>query len=114
MCDGNPPQAFSAYNRKARKEHKCCECHKTIQPGETYSYASGIWDGEPKSYKSCRGCVGIERHYMDIHECHPPFGMLAEYIREDLYGGFDIHAWIADSGCEHDAMMNLMGGQNAR
>ena len=42
--------------RKARKEHKCCECHGKINKGEQYHYHHGIFDGETCDYKVCLDC----------------------------------------------------------
>jgi hypothetical protein len=44
-CDCDAPDAFRQVMRTARIEHRCCECHATIQPGDPYEYSSGVWDG---------------------------------------------------------------------
>lgn len=56
MCE---PDAFKTEQRKARVSHKCCECGKTIEPGELYQYSSGIWDSEPCRYKQCSNCYAL-------------------------------------------------------
>lgn len=53
------PSAFIQHERKARKEHQCCECKKTIEKGETYVVSSGIWDGTPDRFKQCSLCAMI-------------------------------------------------------
>jgi hypothetical protein len=53
------PSAFIAFDRKARKEHKCYECGRVIQRGEKYRNESGIWDGDPRRYKTCSECLSI-------------------------------------------------------
>jgi len=56
--DGGP----DCYKEKivtAMKKHKCGECLKEILPGEGYEYVSGIWDGDPESYKTCLDCKSI-------------------------------------------------------
>lgn len=40
----------------ARKEHLCCECRRTIKPGEQYLAESGMWDGGFYSHKTCADC----------------------------------------------------------
>lgn len=50
------PSAFRSVVRKARKAHKCCECHEDINSGDQYQYSSGVWDGEPRDYKQCLNC----------------------------------------------------------
>lgn len=44
--------------RKAKKEHKCCECGDTIKPGERYEYIFCIFEGEVDNYKTCEFCAG--------------------------------------------------------
>lgn len=50
------PQAYRRTGRRARKEHRCCECLGTIRKGEAYTYHSGIWDNRPDSFKICSDC----------------------------------------------------------
>ena len=59
------PQAFQSKNPKARKEHKCFECGRTIALGETYRNESGIWDDGPKRYKTCCDCITIRNAFFD-------------------------------------------------
>lgn len=44
---------------KARKPHKCCECRRQIQPGESYLRYTGKWDGEMNTYRTCAVCEDI-------------------------------------------------------
>ena len=57
MCE--IPECYGYENRKARKQHTCCECLGTIQPGERYHYHHGVWDGEAMSYKVCADCEAL-------------------------------------------------------
>ena len=61
--DGNGPQGGKKGLRKARKSHKCCECRGEIKPGEQYRYESGIWDGEPASFKICLDCLDLRNEF---------------------------------------------------
>ena len=54
MCE--MPDCYGCDMRKARKDHKCCECHGTIKRGEKYHYHHGVWCGEAASYKVCTDC----------------------------------------------------------
>jgi len=47
--------------RKARKHHTCCECGGTIQKGEKYIFASGVWDGEGMSFRTCVDCDELRK-----------------------------------------------------
>ena len=84
-CDlESGPECMTTVWRKARKEHRCCECYRTIEKGEKYQYISGIWDGAPSSFKTCRQCAQIR----DDYGCCAYFGDLREYIWDSL--GVDI------------------------
>ena len=89
ICDcstdfGDAPSCSVVKTRRARKEHKCCECHGLILPGSRYEYTSGIWDGDPMDFKTCLTCVAIREQYCPRSWV---YGMLAESIHECL--GFD-------------------------
>jgi hypothetical protein len=43
----------------ARKPHACYECKFTIQPGQTYEYVTGMWDGTWSAYRFCAVCSEI-------------------------------------------------------
>ena len=50
--------------RKARKQHRCCECADPIVPGMRYQEASGITqDGDPYRYRTCLACAQIREDY---------------------------------------------------
>ena len=77
----NGPEAFRSINRKACKEHKCCECGRVILKGETYRYESGIWEGEASSYKTCKDCLSIRNAFF----CNGyNYGFMLEDLREYL------------------------------
>lgn len=92
------PQAFREVKRKARKEHKCCECHDIIPKGETYIYSSGIWDGEPNSYKTCLSCEAVRNEYMMSTGETVCFGYLSEAIADTLYRDFGPKDYAKSSG----------------
>ena len=56
------PKCSNASIRKARKEHKCYGCLKTIKVGEKYQYTSGVWD-VPMDFKHCLNCANIIDNY---------------------------------------------------
>lgn len=80
---------YDCDKRKARKEHKCCECRGVIQVGETYNYHHGIWSDGPEQYKTCLECE-VLRDDIDMelnkNSCYrgesTPFGSLYESIFE--------------------------------
>jgi hypothetical protein len=69
-----------AVTRKARKEHVCCECSCIIKKGEMYVYESGIWDGQPDSYRFCVICKSI----IDAFFCGYAYGTLYEDLNNHL------------------------------
>lgn len=83
------PECMSQRQRKARKDHVCCECRRVIKAGTVYEYVSGIWDGEPSSFKTCFRCVVLRAAYGTVVEPYwhgsgsaPPFTCLTESIQE--------------------------------
>lgn len=50
------PICSNRTKRKARKDHKCTNCRCEIKSGTEYTYISGIWNGEPESFKLCENC----------------------------------------------------------
>ena len=78
---GKNPECFSAKNRKARKEHTCCECGETIPKDALYRYESGIWEGEPQDYKTCLDCISVR----DTFFCGFVFRSVWEDMRDMVY-----------------------------
>lgn len=80
--DGIGPSVFTEKNPKARKSHTCYECRREIKPGEVYRNETGIWDGDPSTYKTCADCLSIRNvlfcgfEYGRLWEC------LDEHVRE--------------------------------
>ena len=66
------PSCFREIYRVARKRHKCCECGGIIEPLDVYQYISGVWDGEPESFKTCTPCVEArdfyEEHFKELRD----------------------------------------------
>jgi hypothetical protein len=74
MCD--MPAVFGQEQRKARKEHKCCECGAIVKPGEHYTYSHGVWDGSGQSFKQCLDCAEVSSAaaaFVDDPEDGPAF-----------------------------------------
>jgi hypothetical protein len=57
--DGEGEAFYHSQQRRARKPHACCECGLLIRPREQYEHATGMWDGEISTYKTCSTCVSI-------------------------------------------------------
>ena len=59
--DYDGPDVYSRTIRKARKEHRCCECGDWIRVGERYEYITALypdcsgWD----EFKTCLPCANL-------------------------------------------------------
>lgn len=76
------PSVFGQDQRKARKEHKCCECRSIIRVGEIYSYSHGVWDGSGASFKQCMSCDEVMRSASALSDFdeQPEFHNLSEWL----------------------------------
>lgn len=89
MCDFEAPAAYVETMRRARKVHRCCECARSIQPGDRYQVASGVWDGRGASFKTCARCLRIRKaHIAGVNAVDPSdhacwlFGDLVSEVRD--------------------------------
>jgi hypothetical protein len=97
-----PNRAYLAIMRKARKQHQCVECGRTIESGELHEVASGInSDGAPFRYRTCLGCYRIRQRFCSGGWF---FGEVTEQVRDCL--GFDFSddpsEWDEDDVDEED------------
>lgn len=84
--------------RRARKEHRCSECGRTIAVGESYQYIVGKSEGELCDSRCCAHCR-VAREWLSV-QCH---GYLQGGVQEDidehaqlgwLDGGLLPHVWL--------------------
>lgn len=80
-CDCEGPSAFRQETRRARKDHRCCECGGVIEAKDYYQYTSGIWDHRPDSYRTCWPCVAFRNMMRRVNAgyrgyCEPCFTQL--------------------------------------
>lgn len=60
--------------RKARKEHRCVECHRTIELGEKYWYDTMVEIGYGiVTEKMCAHCQGVIDIGVALTGCHRAF-----------------------------------------
>ncbi|KAF1071996.1 hypothetical protein [Variovorax sp.] len=62
FCDYEPAAFYCATEYTARKEHRCHECGRAIEPGQRYEKAAAKWEGSVSSYKTCSRCVALREH----------------------------------------------------
>lgn len=60
------PSFCNVVYRKAKKEHRCCECSGLIHVGEKHEYASGVWDGDFRAFRTCSSCETLRSECADI------------------------------------------------
>ena len=82
--DGDLPVLFTSVKRKARKQHKCCECKRQIEAGETYLVEEGKWDGEFETFKTCSDCLSIRETFFGYGFI---LGEILETLSDHIYGG---------------------------
>lgn len=70
-------------NHKARKPHKCSECYRIIQAGETYNVQRIVFDGDANSYKTCQHCQVVKSWL--VKEC-------GGYVYQGVYDDIAEHA----------------------
>lgn len=59
--DGERAEFSRRSQHKARKPHRCVDCHMTIVPGEVYTVHAGKWEGDFHSIKVCAGCLNVRK-----------------------------------------------------
>ena len=69
VCDYDPPEFYSEKTRHARTKHKCYECSRAINAGETYEYVSGKWDGDFSVFKTCCRCLELRAFVKQNVKC---------------------------------------------
>ena len=59
-CDYEAPEFYTQETRRAKKAHRCSECGRAIDVGESYEHVRGKWDGEMGTYKTCSRCLALK------------------------------------------------------
>lgn len=98
MCfvDLDPCEVWQETNRKARKEHKCSCCCRTIKVGEQYLVHFSVFEGNSLSDKCCDQCEGDRAEFALVHDgvlCTPH--ALPDMVRSCIGEGGDDTAWEA-------------------
>lgn len=107
------PEFYDETLRRARKAHKCCECHGKIPVGLTYMLVNGKWDGEVSTFRLHQTCHEISKlqytalaAVRDRNDDMPAFGEMVEEAREDADEGgcfpsyWPVGVWISIMGLQ--------------
>lgn len=73
---------YETVQRKARKEHVCCECRDPITKGTLHEYTTMLFDGAWSDYRMCLVCREIGDHF----SCGR--GRILETLWDDLKENF--------------------------
>ena len=95
--DGEWEHLSSGY-RKARKDHTCTECQRTIEPGERYWFDTMVEVGYGiRTEKMCAHCQGVIDVGIALTGCHRSwwYGYVLDWLDESM--GF-----VANVIREHD------------
>lgn len=84
---------------RARKEHKCSDCGRTIRPGETYRRGVGF-DGTAWSWKECQHCEYALNRY--------------DLAWDGEYNADDFAEWASDGDCRDVQEARDMAGYRKR
>lgn len=76
---------------KARKAHKCTECGRQIEVGETYEYRTTLYDGSVSTHKTCSHCL-VAREWLSRVCGGWVYGEVEDDIREHWREGYGM--WI--------------------
>lgn len=68
-CDFDPAELYNVTTRKARKQHRCEECRRVIEPGESYENVMGKWDGDINYFKTCSHCLDVRKFVQNSVPC---------------------------------------------
>lgn len=84
---------------RARKQHKCDECSRRIEPGEQYLAEFYKSDGRTENHKTCSHCQVVRKWLND--ECGGwIYGGVEEDIREHSWEGHGIRVKMMAVGME--------------
>lgn len=83
MCrvDGvDRSEVYVESSHRARKEHRCEECRRTIMPSEVYRRVFAVTEGDASSMKVCGHCV-VAMDWL-VRNCG---GYIYGEVREDIH-----------------------------
>lgn len=69
-CDGHV-DLRNMTTQRARKEHRCHECGKVIEPGTLYRTLKGKFEGDFFRVKQCPFCAFVADDLMSYGYCIP-------------------------------------------
>ena len=97
MCmydDGGGWKVYHEETRRAAKPHRCGECRRWIEKGESYEYVSGLgYDSDCwATFHTCAQCVQVKRWLLVA--CG---GYMFEMTRDDIWNHIGGDEWYLRS-----------------
>lgn len=91
MCDLNLVRCdlWSETTRKARKEHRCSCCRRTIRKGEEYLVHFSVYDGLTNWEKSCTECAKDRDEFGAEHMDTPAPSAMPVLLQQCIEEGLD-------------------------
>jgi hypothetical protein len=86
------PVVYRCDDRKARKNHICCECFGLIHRGEVYHSHHGVWDGRGETFKVCVDCDAL-RNIVDKNAHYSELTAF-RHLMENVFGGDSLCAML--------------------
>ena len=105
MCqvfDAEPVTRISDTRPRARKPHRCSECSRVIEPGETYHRHSFVFDGKISTSRCCAHCQ-VARSWLQ-NEC-------GGWVYGDVINDIAYHVSDGGYGPDLAALLANMRGQ---
>ena len=107
----SPPELYEQFERTARKQHKCSECARVIEPGDKYELVKGKWDGEFDTFKTCKFCLDL----FNFVRSHTSFEFAHGTLTEDIeYAVHDELLSKPEPGFEFGVMRRMWAVENRR
>lgn len=90
--DGDPAEFYNAsVVKRCRKPHRCDECKRTIEPGESYERIVGKWEGDFETWIFCDECREISAEFS---EGARTFNVLWDEMRQNWSEGAHLQACL--------------------
>ncbi len=69
-CDYDPAVIYNRHIRRARKQYRCDECGRQINPKDTYERVDGLWEGFCWStFFTCSSCHDLRQWVQNSVPC---------------------------------------------
>lgn len=79
LSSADGPEESECHELVAASNHRCCECQRSIEPGEVYEHYKGMYDDKWYTYDTCSDCLSI-RNVFFANGYY--FGEVLEYFYE--------------------------------